>query len=480
MTTVSVPATASTPERRPLLSSLQTRQRLLVLGGVAVVLALITMLQAINAYSTSYELFRGIAEVNSTTVDASERALQYIAQASQAAADYAVLTSDTPLYEQSQNDIFRNFASFRDEMGILRGNLQSNAERTAYTVAETFTFSRFWRHVSDLVAQRSNDAVARQQYLAADNHVRSWINPALQELETLNFEQMEAAGEAALSVIFAQVILLAIPAVALGLLVTYLSQMLRQKVHRYLTPGIDAAAVLSWLVLIIMVLNLLAAPNQVRVMIQDAYRSVSGSSRVLVDANLANRAESSELLDVERAEAWDARFDEAAERVKLRMCGQSNCIERAFTSGTAETADTQRVLSAESISEADLAEIQSIPPLIANITFSGELAALEQARVAFNDYLAANAQLRGLVAAGDIEGAVALNTGTDMGTSQEAFDRFTNAMEQLRDVNRKVFDETWASASATLQNNRVVFGLVGYLLIAGLIVWGMYHRYREL
>src|SRR5215212_7419266 len=98
MTTVSVPATAATPERRPLLSNLQTRQRLLVFGGLAVLLTLLTMLQAINAYSTSYELFRGIAEVNSTTVDASERALQYIAQASQAAADYTVLTSDTPLY----------------------------------------------------------------------------------------------------------------------------------------------------------------------------------------------------------------------------------------------------------------------------------------------------------------------------------------------------------------------------------------------
>jgi hypothetical protein len=445
---------------------------------MAVLLALITMLQAINAYSTSYELFRGIAEVNSTTVDASERALQYIAQASQAAADYTVLTSDTPLYEQAQNNIFRNFASFRDEMATLRGNLQSDAERTAYTVAETFTFSRFWRHVSDLVAQRSNDDVARQQYLAADNHVRSWINPALQSLENLNFEQMEAAGESAASVILAQVFLLGVLAVALGLLVTYLSQMLRQKVHRYLTPGIDAAAVLSWLVLIIMVLNLMGAPNQIRVMIQDAYRSVSGSSRTLVDANLANRAESSELLDSERAESWDARFDEAARRVALRMCGEEICLENSFGGGS--TTNTSAIRAAEDISVEDSALIGGIVPLVANVTFPGELSALEQARVAFNDYLTANGQLRELVAAGDIEGAVALNTGTDVGTSQEAFDRFATAMEQLRTVNRKVFDETWASASATLQRNRVLFGLVGYLLIAGLIVWGVYHRYREL
>lgn len=483
MTTVSVPATAATPERRPLLSNLQTRYRLLLLGGAAVLLALITLLQAVSAYSTSYELFRGIAEVNSTTVDASERALQYIAQASQAAADYVVLTSDTPLYEQAQNDIFRNFASFRDEMAILRGNLQSTGvasdeERTAYTVAETFTFSRFWRHVSDLVAQRSNDAVAQQQYLAADNHVRSWINPALQALENLNFAQMEAAGETALSVIFTQVFLLAVPAVALALLLTYLSQMLRRKVHRYLTPGIDAAAVLSWLALVIMVLNLLGAPNQIRVMIQDSYRSVSASSRALVDANLANRAESSELLDPERSEAWDARFDEATQQVALRMCGLDTCLENSFGGGS--TTNTSVVRTAENISAEDSALIGGIIPLVANVTFPGELNALEQARTAFVDYLAVNQQLRELVAADDIEGAVALNTGTEAGTSQEAFDRFASAMEQVRTVNRKVFDETWASASTTLQSNRVLFGLVGYLAIAALIVWGVYHRYREL
>ena len=77
-------------------------------------------------------------------------------------------------------------------MFILRSNLQSDEERTAFTVADTFTYSRFWRHVSDLVSQRSNDAIARQQYLDADNHVRNWINPALQQLENLNFQQMVA------------------------------------------------------------------------------------------------------------------------------------------------------------------------------------------------------------------------------------------------------------------------------------------------
>ena len=234
MTTITAtqhtPVTSTLAER--LGSRIQFRYRLLALGAVALALALLTLGLAANAYATTYALFRGIIDVNSTTVDASERALQDVAQASQAAADYAVLTSDTPLYEQSQTDIFRNFGLLRDEMFILQGNLQSAEEHTAFTVAETFTYSRFWRHVSNLVAQRSNDAVARQEYLDADNHVRSWINPALQELENLNFEQMVAAGEQAGGVILAQVAWVAVPGLILAVLLTYLSHTLRQKVRR--------------------------------------------------------------------------------------------------------------------------------------------------------------------------------------------------------------------------------------------------------
>jgi hypothetical protein len=457
-----------------------TRTRLLILGAVSVVLVLITLLQALNAYSVSYELFRNLIEVNSTTVDASESALQDIAQVSQAAADYAVLTSDTPLYEQSQNNIFRDFSSFRDEMFVLRSNLQDAEERTAFTTADTFAYSSFWRHISDLVSQRSDDAVARQQYLDADNHIRTWINPALQKLENLNFQQMVTAGSQAGSTIIAQVILLAIPALALALLLTYLSFMLRQKVHRYITPGIDAAVVLSWIILLLMLINLVNAPNQLNTMIQDSYRSVSGSSRVLVDANLANRAESSELLDPDRADAWNTLFDNEAQLVELRMCGQVNCTQNSFVSGGSDQPSASVVSAASNISPDNSAKIEGIVPLIANVTFSGETAALEQARVAFQQFLTVNTQLRSLVQANNMTDAVTLNTSSDSGTSQEAFNQFANAINQVRDINHTVFDQVGQSATQTLQSNRLLFGLLGSVLIGIFLVIGVYHRYREL
>jgi hypothetical protein len=448
---------------------------------MGIVLVLITLFQALNAYSISYELFRNLIEVNSTTVDASEHALQDIAQVSQAAADYAVLTSDTPLYEQSQNNIFRDFSSFRDEMFILRSNLQDAEERTAFTTADTFAYSSFWRHITDLVSQRSDDAIARQQYLDADNHIRTWINPALQKLENLNFQQMVAAGQQAGANIIGQVILLAIPAIALAVLLTYLSFMLRQKVHRYLTPGIDAAVVLSWVILLLMLINLVNAPNQLNVMIQDSYRSVSASSRVLVDANLANRAESSELLDPERADAWNTLFDNEAQLIELRMCGQINCTQKSFVSNTSADQPNDFVVNAaNNITPDNSAKIEGIVPLIANVTFSGETQALEQARVAFQQFLTVNTQLRGLVQANSMDDAIKLNTSSDTGTSQEAFNQFATAINQVRDINHAVFDQVGQTATQTLQTNRLLFGLGGYILIGLLLIAGVYQRYREL
>jgi len=479
-TTTAQPRTlpAETPrERRRTLA--QTRTRFVALGALAIVLSLFTLVQAFNAYRTSYEVFRGIAEVNSTTVDASERALQYVAQASQAAADYTLLTSDTPLYEQAQNNIFRSFSLYRDELFTLRGNLQSVEEQTAYTTAETFTFSRFWRHVSNLVANRSNDSLARREFLDADNHVRTWITPALQELESLNFDQMVAAGENAGSVIVGQLILFAVPGFALAFLLTYLSFMVRGKVRRYVTPGIDIALVLSYVLVILVTINLADAPNKIDVMINDAYRSVSASARTLVDANLANRAESSLLLDSQNPDSWDVRYRDAMERVVLRLCGQADCTVQTFTT-SGDNLRSGAVSVGQAIAAKDSERIDGIIPLVANVTFSGEATALERARQALQDYQVAHINLRNMIITEDTEGAIQFNTSTDAGTSQEAFNRFADAMEDLRQINRDVFDQTWESQRDALTRNQTLFGLIGYALIVVLLVAGISHRYREL
>ncbi len=456
----------------------QTRYRLVAAGGVAILVALIVISLAVNAYNSTYAMFENIAIVNSTNVDAAEQALQYLANTSQATADYAALTSDTPLFEQAQNNIFRNFHRFRDQMFILRENLHTPEDQTAFTVADTYTYSRFWRHVSNLLSQRSNIEAARREYLSADNHLRNRIIPALQELEALNFQAMVDEGEQAEAGIIAQVILLVIPAVGLALGLTYLSFWLRQKVRRYLTPGIDVAAILGWVLIGLMVINLTQMPGQLNTMIRDSYYSISGSSRVLVVANQANRAESSTIIDYLRPKYWHQIFDDNVQSVELRLCGAPGCMDQSFLVG-ADTPNSSVVATAQQITSAsDI--LDGVVPLMANITFAGEAEALEQARLAFIDYRTINTQLRELIKTGDLTGAVELNTRSDAGGSEEAFGRFTQAMEQVNQINRTVFDDIWNAQRDSLPRNQVLFGVLGYLLVMALVAVGIYHRYREL
>jgi len=468
------------PSARKPVARRQTRFMLLVYGGLALLLSLVVIAQTSSAYRTAYDLFQGIAVVNSTKVNAAEEALQRLANTSQATADYTALTSDTPLYEQAQNDIFRNFQRYRDQMFILQSNLQSDDEKAAFTVADTYSYSRFWRHVGNLMSQRSDLAAARQEYLFADSQLRTRIIPALQRLEALNFDAMVAAGQRAGTEISQQVYLLAIFGIILAIGLTILSFWLRGKVRRFLTPGIDAALVLGWVLVLVMVFNLLALPTQLTRMTNDAYFSISGVSRVLVEANQANRAESSAIIDSDRKADWYKQFDDAAQSVELRICGQPDCMQQTFTAPNNLNINSQAVTGAQSISSANAAAIDNINPLLARLTYGDEVAALEKARQAFVDFLAVDATLRQKIDGGDTKSAVELNTGTAEGSSEEAFNRFVNAINDVRVVNQQTFDDIWNTQKEALPRNQVLYGVAGYLILMGLVVVGIIHRFREL
>ncbi len=445
---------AASPTLRPArtqsrISGLQSRYKLVGGGVVLLLVAILVIIQAVSAYQISYNLFSDIAVVNSANVDAAELALEYLASTSQATADYTALTPDNPIFEQALNSIFRDFHRYRDQMFILKGNVQTNAERTAFNVADTYTYSRYWRHISNLMAQRSNIDLARKQYLFADDHLRNQIIPSLETLEALNFDGMAQTGERAGGVMTVQALILAMLVIGLAVGLTLLSFWLRRKVRRYLTPALDIAMILSWVVALVMLGNLLSLPEQLRVMIDDSYRSVSASSRVLVDANLANRAESTAVIFPERASDWYAVFDHSMALVELRICGQPQCMETTFlVLGTTDTIDSAVIRAAESISVENSARIGNIVPLVANVTFRSEAATLEQARLAYLTYRQINQQFRNLIDTNDVQVALDLNTG-EVGT--QAFQKFADAITSERLINRAVFDQVWNSSKPVSQ-----------------------------
>jgi hypothetical protein len=494
-----VTQTRTQTQARPGIQLYLTTRYTLVLGGVAIVLlSLLALLTVVNAYSTAFNLFESIAVFYGTKVDASERALQYISRTSQATADYTALSSDTPLFEQAVNDIFRNFNLYRDEMFILRSNLQSADEETAFTTADTFSYSRFWRHVANLIDGRSDEDLARREYLSADNNLRNRIIPALEALESENFDLMVDAGNRAGSDIARQVILVGVTTIGLAAVLTYLSFWLRGKVRRYITLGIDIALVIAWLVPILILLELLSLPGQIATMTENAYNSISGTSRVLVVGNLANRAESSAIIDSSRADFWFAQFDENIVILEQRLCGTLGCTKSSFLTASGEIdpnvlANAQSAIDLEQDyqtgigvdetllpnAQSDLAE-HGVRPLIANASFDGEAQALENARVALQDYLAIHAVLTSQVSDGELDAAIELNTGADEGDSEEAFGRFVAAMDEVEAINREVFDDIWQKQQSTLPRNRIFYGIVTNLAVILLVAFGVNHRFREL
>lgn len=445
---------------------MQTRFWLIIAGLATFVFALSASVSIVNAYNTAYRLFENIAVFYAPKVEASERALQYIARTSQATADYTALSSDTPLYEQAVNDIFRNFNAYRGEMFILQSNLQSADEESAFIVADTFTYSRFWRHVGNLIEGRSDLDLARREYLAADNNLRNRIIPALEALEAENFALMVEAGNNASSAINGQIIGVLLASVLLAGTVTVFSFWLRGHIKRYLTLPLDLAMLLTWLVPLLVVLNLASLPQAISAMTQDAYNSISGSSRVLVVGNQANRTESSAIIDRSRAERWLGEFTAYIELLEVRLCGTNACSQASF-------------LIAGGMNET-LAEAAPDSALIANVSSQEEAQTLEEARLALQDYLAIHANLATLISAGDFDAAIELNTGSEEGESETAYERFNTAIVSVQNLNRDVFDDIWQTQQASIPFNRTLYGVFASIAVIILTFVGINQRYREL
>ncbi len=268
--------------------------------------------------------------------------------------------------------------------------------------------------------------------------------------------------------------------IGLTLFLTGLSFWLRRKIKRYLTPGIDLAAIFSLFFTVIMVIQLAQLPEQLRVMVQDAYYSVTASARVISDASRANITESAALNDPANASQWQQKFDQFVHLVTLRICGQQKCLDRTFSKDGKDIVDPTVAQIAKAITPQDSSAIDNIIPLMGNITFADEVSTLEQARIAYLDYLQIDKQTRELLANNQINAAIELNTGRNPGQSDEAYFRFINFMEQEETINRNVFQLVWSKQQHDLPLSQLLYGNLGLLIVISLSSFGVYHRFREL
>jgi hypothetical protein len=211
-------------------------------------------------------------------------------------------------------------------------------------------------------------------------------------------------------------------------------------------------------------------------MVEDAYYSITAAGRVIAQANEANLTESAVLNDTKNAAKWQQDFDHNINLIAVRMCGQPGCLAQPFTANYADTILPDVAQRAESISKPNSEAIDRYIPLAGNVTFAYEAATLERARQALNKYLALDTQMRSLIANGKLSEATTLNTRE----SDAAFLNFIKEMEKEQQINRDVFNNLLVDQQLSLSSTRVIYGILGFLLMIVLIAVGIYHRYREL
>ncbi|MHB8628343.1 MAG: hypothetical protein ACYDBJ_16390 [Aggregatilineales bacterium] len=481
---VSIPNTSRQLARRGRLSN----RAILLLGGVAsFVLALLAIGQAVRAYSVTFERFRSIAEDSTAKVDAAEAALQYVADMDTRAAIFVATAPDNPVHWQSQAAIHASFQKFREEMYIVRSRLanpdQANDPETLdYNKVEYFSFDQFWQHLGNLLTAQQNgdNATALSEYIIADNYLQNQINRYLLDLEALNFQAMEDTQRGAATAINGQIALLALVVIVLALALTVLSFWLRNRVRRVLTPGIDLAMALGWLLALLMIFELIRTPGLLQQMVDNSYYSVSASARVLAIASQANSAQSGSVIDPGHATFWQQAFDADANSIALRLCGQPGCLATSFITNGNDTIAPNVAASASQISPDNTAAIGGIKTLVAKVSYPGEAQTLEHARQAFSDYIGINAKIRDLIKANNLDDASRLATGSNPGQSAEAFTRFSAAMTAERDLNRAQFNNVWQAEQSGLPLHQGLFGVGGYILVIIGLAFGVYHRFREL
>ena len=469
-----VQATISSP-------AIATRYRLAIAAAALGVLTVVVAFQLLGAYGITYTLFDNIGQTSSLRVDTSEQALQHIARVGTAIADLSNPAGTDQDQQTALNTAYANFALFRADLFTLHTDLDS-AEQTTFSTLENAVYNQFWPQMALAVAaqQSRNETAVHDAYVKADSYLEGDITLSLRQIEIANFAAMKAVERQAGGVIIAQAILLGFLFMLLACSLTVLSFWLRFRVRRLLTPGIDGATVLAWVLMGLTMSQLLGLPDTLRGMVEDAYYSVTASARVLAIADQGNRAESASLLDSSNALLWQQRFDNTANEIELRMCGVPGCLQMPFTKNNQDQIASLVLRNANSISPAASASIGDIVPLVANVTYAGEAQTLEIARKAYLDYLTIDGQLRSLIKSNQLSAAWALDTGIRPGQSDEAFGRFSTALEHEQLINREVFDNLRHNVQTDLPANRSLYALGGSIALIGLLAAGTIQRFREL
>ncbi len=313
--------------------------------------------------------------------------------------------------------------------------------------------------------QRNAQFLAEHQ--AADEIVRTKLVPAIDDLVAVNQRELDRAYQTEKTAAMLAWQLVLWTGVALLAAIVGLQVLLYLRMRRVVNPPLLAAAVLTAVGWLWVLVALWQSSSDIKVAKQDAFDSIA-------------------VLEAARATAYEANGDESRWLLSKMQGGKPDQIQSyasAFQEKARKIAAIPRNLGGVNLL-AEVDRVQKSPAgftgylaaELNNITFPNEFAAARETLEKFLDYLKIDQQIRDLE---DEQQAVKLCLGTKPGQSNWAFAEFDVALSRTNKINRSYFESSLADATGWLAGLDWLFPLGLALAVSLLTFLGVRPRLNE-
>jgi hypothetical protein len=312
--------------------------------------------------------------------------------------------------------------------------------------------------------RRGDNAGAIAVYRSAAEIVDRDILPQAEQLDRVNSQTLEttynnqSTSNGAISFLIALVGLLTLAILGLIQLFIY------QRMRRILNLPLLGATAIAILFLGYTLNALVSASTNLKVAKADAFDSIHSLRQARALSYMANADESRYLLDLQNKDKHERAFNsKIAKLVTLPPGGKS----------LADILQTIPVTDGDQ--EFQLSGFTGLyAEQLKNITFEGELAGTVDTLRKLDNYLKIDTEIRQIARSGKIAEAIALSTGK----SNDVFDEYKAANEQVRLINERAFEAKIAASDDRLSNFEIIaFTAIGSIAI--LALFGLRPRLAE-
>lgn len=455
---------------------------LMVLAGVA------TTVVSFFAVNDTLARYRQIVADSAVSADAAQAARSALLKHHSSAATFlsqgGTAEAGTELARVEQE-----WESYQEELRRVWGNRSDTqfGEFTAFEAADRAT----WRYRAAIDAMAAfaalgNSDAAKGAFLESHRTLVQEVLPALNGLESVKLESMEAAYATTNAAISSwQETLLLIGGIAVGvLIVSFL--LTRFWLHYAWTWELLLAALVALGLFVWFNVTLLYAANQVEVLVRDAYDTIAGVQSVEA---LLTQAEAMESMAIFTAGEDEAFQEEATRRLgeepefledadqylflmEQQLCGDRGCTNTPFVEpGTSVAVLGISEAAAEAAANGQSKYGLPRPPLVLNAStndFEGEAEALEALRVAIQGYRQANMRL-----AQELAGGASASL-EQRDSSANSYNAALDAIATEQDIVRAAFNGIYATVTDAMEVNRWLTLLFTALALLGF--WGLRRR----